>query len=94
MAYEGDVRRVMQGLRSTVADTRNKQNQVNTLVGQRTRYWKGAGADMFSQEYAEISGDADKLLRCIDRASDALGQLPSLIARAERERSQAAAKKS
>ena len=94
MAYEGEARRVMQALRIATTDARNRQKQVNSMVSQRTRYWTGAGADMFSKEYGEISSDADKLLRCIDRASDALGQLPSLIARAERERSQAAAKKS
>ncbi len=94
MAYEGDVRRVLQTLRSTTSDTRNKQKQVNSLIGQSSRYWKVTGADIFSKEYGEISSDADKLLCCIDRAGDALGQLPSLIARAERERSQAAAKKS
>lgn len=93
MAYEGDVRRILQTLRNTVSDTRNRQKQVNSLIGQKSQYWKGQGADAFSKEYGEISSDADQLLRCIDRAGDALGQLPSLIARAERERSQAAAKK-
>lgn len=93
MAYEGDIRRVTQVLRSTAADVRSKQNQVNTLAGRRSQYWKGAGADAFSKEYGKISSDADKLLRCIDRASDALGRLPSLIAKAEQERSEAAAKK-
>lgn len=93
MAYEVDVRRITQTLRSTASDTRNKQKQVNSLIGQRNRYWKGMGADAFSKEYGEISSDADKLFRSIDRACDALGQLPSLIARAEQERSQAEAKK-
>ena len=92
MAYEGDVRRVLQTLRSTGSDTRNKQNQVNSIVGQRTQYWKGSASDAFSNEYGGINSDADTILRCIDRACDALGRLPSLIDRAERERKQAAEK--
>lgn len=93
MAYEGDVRRAVQALRNAAADTRNRKNQVDSLADQRPRYWKGMGADAFSEEYGEISGKANELMRCIDRAGDALGRLPALIARAERERSQAMEKK-
>ncbi len=92
MAYEGEVRRVHQALRSTGAESRNKQNRLQSFVDQRTRYWKGPAADMFSKEYGGIAGDIGKLMRCIDRAGDALRQLPSLIARAEDERRRAAAK--
>lgn len=93
VAYEADVRRAAQALGSAAADIRNKKNQTDSLAGQRTLYWKGAGADAFSREYGEISGNANELMRCIDRAGDALGRLPSLIARAERERSRAMEKK-
>lgn len=93
MAYENEARRAQQLLRSAASDTRNQRNQVNSLVDQRPQYWKGKGADAFSKEFQEINSDVDKLLRCIDRAGDALGQLPSQIARAEQERKQKAAKK-
>lgn len=90
MAYEGDVRRVQRALSGAASNAKSRRRQVDSLVGQRGQYWKGKAADAFSGEYREISGDADKLLRCVDRAGDALGRLPSLIARAERERSQKA----
>lgn len=92
MAYEGDVRRVQRMLNDSASNIRSKRGQVNSLVEQRSRYWNGEGAESFSSKYREINSGADQLLRCLDRACDALGQLPSLIARAEREREEKAKK--
>lgn len=90
MAYEGDIRRVRRALGSAASSARARRSQTDSMVSQRGRYWQGKGADAFFGEYREISGDVDKLLRCADRACDALERLLPLIARAERERSQKA----
>lgn len=90
MAYELDVYRVRGVLNSVESTAKSERSRVGSLISQRGQYWKGKGADAFSSEYGDIDKDVDKLLRCVDRAGDALGRLPSLIARAERERSQKA----
>lgn len=93
MAYERDVRRAASTLGNSARNAQSERRKISTLVDGSNQWWKGKGGEAFIKEYKVIDNDAAKFLRYMDRAIDGLNRLPSLIARAERERREEAARK-
>ncbi|MBR5509739.1 MAG: WXG100 family type VII secretion target [Lachnospiraceae bacterium] len=86
MAYENEVRQQRQLLSQTVGDVKRKRQQMQTVMNDASRWWKGKGGETFIHAYRDIDQDAAQFVRYLERAVDGLERLPSLIARAERER--------
>ena len=93
MAFESDVRRQASLLNDSARNARTERGRVNPLVDGAAQWWKGKGAEAFIGEYKSIDSNVNSFLRSIDSAVNNLNRLPSLIARAERERKEEAARK-
>lgn len=86
MAYDSDVRRQARALRDSIQSAKNERNRAASLVASGNQWWKGKGGEAFLREYKDIDDDVTRFLRYMDDAANALERLPSLIARADRER--------
>lgn len=86
MAYESDVRHQARSLRDSSRSAKSERSKVASLVNTGNQWWKGKGGEAFLREYKDIDDDVTRFLRYMDDAADGLERLPSLIARADRER--------
>ena len=93
MAYESEVKRQSKKLDDSARSAQNERNRINSLVGGAHQWWKGKGGEAFTNAYNSIDNDVNRFLRRIDDVVSNMNRLPALIERAERERSEEAARK-
>lgn len=86
MAYESEAARQAGIIDAISKDAARKRSQTSSFVDDAGKWWKGKGGEAFREEYRKIDKDTENILRHLNKASDGLNRLSSLIRRAESER--------